>query len=132
MNRQIGLSEANFLIFAAKWYDNVFYDTFEFQEDLKRFAYVKKLFNQYQKSGDLKERLIINHLVVIFNMWSEGAIPMLFLKLKGYESLLKTFLLYMDRMPESVVGIGIEQRTINNSDIPLDINVMNCLRRING
>lgn len=126
-NAVVGLSEANFLIFAAKHYDNIFYDTIEFQEDLKRFAYLKRLFNQYQRTGEIKERLALNHLIIIFNMWPIGAIPMLFLKLRGYEEILKTFLVYMERMPEEIHGIGIEQRTILNKDIGFDMNIMKIL-----
>lgn len=128
----VGLTEASFLVFAAKHYDNIFYDTFEFQEDLKRFVYIKRLFNQYRKTGEIKERLIINHLVVIFNMWSIGAIPMLFVKLKGYEDILKTFLVYMERMPEAIVGIGIENRTILSKDINIDNNILSLLEANNG
>lgn len=127
MSESIGLSEANFLIFAAKHYDNVFYDTVEFQEDLKRFAYLKRLFNQYQKTGDIKERLALNHLIVVFNMWPVGALPMLFVKLKGYESILKSFLVYMERMPEEIRDIGIERRTILSSEINIDEHILRLL-----
>lgn len=128
-DQTIGLTEANFLLFAAKQYDNIFYDTLEFQEDLKRFAYIKRLFNQYQRGGELKERLILNHLVVIYNMWPQGATPMLFVKLKGYESLLKTFLTFMERMPEQIVGIGVEHRTIISAEISIDEKVYNLLKK---
>ena len=127
MNDSIGLSEANFLIFAAKHYDNIFYDTIEFQEDLKRFAYLKRLFNQYQKTGEIKERLALNHLIVIFNMWPIGAVPMLFVKLKGYESILKTFLVYMERMPPEVRDIGIERRTILSNEINIEDEILRLL-----
>lgn len=129
MTEIIGLHEGNFLIFASKHYDNVFYDTIEFQEDLKRFAYIKRLFNQYQKDGDIKERLVLNHLVIIFNMWPIGALPMLFVKLKGYEVLLKTFLTYMERMPEKIDGIGFGQKSIVNKEIPIDEYVLNILNK---
>lgn len=129
MSDQVGLTEANFLIFAAKHYDNIFYDTVEFQEDLKRFAYIKRLFNQYKKTGEIKERLILNHLVVIYNMWPIGATPMLFLKLKGYEDILKTFLQYMERMPDSISGIGLGQRNINSSDIAIDHKIYEILTK---
>lgn len=129
MNDQdIGLTEQNFLIFAARFYDNVFYDTVEFQEDLKRFVYLKRLFNQYKKNGELKERLILNHLVIIFNMWSAAAVPMLFVKLKGYEPILKTFLTFLGRMPETIPGIGLERRTIINYDIESDEFIMEYLK----
>lgn len=119
MKQNIGLNDANFMIFAAKHYDNIFYDTYEFQEDLKRFAYVKRLFNHYLRNNELKERLIINHLVVIFNMWPTGAIPMLFLKLDKYKQILKTFLVFMGRLP-------IEAPEY--SDINIDFNLMEYLK----
>lgn len=132
-NEEIGLTESNFLLFAAKHYDNIFYDTIEFNEDLKRFAYIKRLFNHYEKTNELKERLILNHLVIIFNMWPHGAIPMLFVKLKGYESLLKTFLVFMERMPEEIRGIGIEFRTVRSKDIPIRQEVLDILKKsVNG
>ena len=127
MSEVVGITEANFLLFASKHYENIFYDTIEFQEDLKRFAYIKRLFNQYKRGGELKERLILNHLVTIFNVWPTGAIPMLFVKLRGYEEILKTFLHFMERMPDRIVGIGIEMRTINSNDIELDQYVLGIL-----
>jgi hypothetical protein len=129
MSNSIGLSEANFLIFAARHYDNIFYDTLEFQEDLKRFAYLKRLFNQYHKTKEIKERLALNHLIVIFNMWPTGAVPMLFVKLQGYESIVKTFLSYMDRMPTEISNIGLDKRTIRSSDIEIDEFVMELLQK---
>lgn len=126
--KNLCLTEANFQLYAAKYYDNIFYDVIEFQEDLKRFAYVKRLFNNYQKTGDLKDRLIINHIVIIYNMWPVIATPMLFLKLRGYESLLKTFLTYMERMPDEIVGIGLDQRNIISKDIAIDPLVLERLK----
>ena len=127
--KNIELTEANFQLYAAKYYDNIFYDVIEFQEDLKRFAYVKRLFNYYQKTSDLKDRLILNHLVVIYNMWPTIATNMLFLKLGSYDVLLKTFLTYMERMPDVVENIGLEKRTFINSDILIDVDVMETLRK---
>lgn len=115
---KVGLSEMNFEIFAAKHYYNIFYDDIEFNEDIKRFIYLKRLFNQYVKNNELKHHLIMNHLVVIFNMWPEGAVPMLFVKLEGYESLLKTFLTFMERMPNQIDII--QDKVIKNEEIALD------------
>lgn len=129
MKNEIGLNEQNFLIFAAKHYDNVFYDVLEFQEDLKRFAYLKRLFNQYRKTKEVKDRLIINHLVVIYNMWNLAATPMLFLKLEGYEDILKTFLVYMERMPEEIIGIGLVKRNVYSNDIPVINEILDSISR---
>lgn len=123
----LGITEQNFEVLAAKYYDNVFYDTVEFQLDLKRFAYLKRLFNYYYKTNDLKDRLIINHLVVIYNLWSKAATPMLFVKLSGYESLLKTFLVYMERMPDKIEEIGMDKRTIISKEIEIDYSVLKVL-----
>ena len=80
------VDETNFLLYAAKHYDNPHcYDTVEFYEDLNRFKYIKRLLNKYQESGDIKERLIINHLTVIYNVF--GAVAgtrLLFLKLREH------------------------------------------------
>lgn len=114
------LTESNFLVFAAQHYDSVFLDDEEFQEDLKRIVYIKRLFNSYVEKKDLKERLIINHLVVLFNVFGQAAPQMLFLKLQGYESILKTFLCFINRMPTVVANVGDSGRCINTTDIPLD------------
>lgn len=129
------LDESNFLLYAAKHYDNPqCFDTIEFYEDLKRFKYIKRLFNRYIEDGDLKERLILNHIVILCNLFGvEPAIKMLFFKCKGQESLLAPFLIALNNLPERVEGIGIENRTIITSSIPLDINIVNALRKnLNG
>ena len=68
------LDDSNFLLYAASNYDNPqCYDTDEFYDDLKRFKYLKRLFNRYKETGELKERLILNHLIVIYNVF--GPMP---------------------------------------------------------
>lgn len=121
------VSETNFLLYAAHYYDSPFPNTEEFQEDLKRIVYVKRLFNAYNDKGELKERLILNHLIILYNMFGEHATPMLFLKLRGYESLLKTFLSYINRMPPVVTGV--ENIVIHSIHIPLDKNVWDILNK---
>ena len=97
------LNEDNFLLFAIKHYENpqsVTYDDFE--EDLKRFKYLKRLFKRYIKSKSLRTHLILNHLIILYNVWGEAATPLLFYKLEPeYWSCLKTFLLFLDRWPEN-------------------------------
>jgi len=126
------LDETNFLLYAAKNYDNPqCFDTIEFYEDLKHFKYIKRLFNKYVETGDLKERLIINHLVIIYNMFGvEAATRMLFFKLRGYEKLLKPFLVYMNYMPDVVREIGLTAENIKSSDVPMDENIVSILRKI--
>jgi len=126
------LDESNFLLYAAKHYDNPqCFDTIEFYEDLKRFKYIKRLFNRYTDEGDLKERLILNHIVILFNLFGvEPAIRMLFFKCKGQESLLAPFLIALNNLPEKVKNIGVENRTVITSDIVLDRYVIEALRKI--
>lgn len=117
------LTESNYMLYAAKHYDSVFPDTLEFYEDLKKVVYVKRLFNSYKEKGDLKERLIINHLIILYNMFGAHASAMLFLKLEEHQSLLKTFLTFINRMPDRIESIGITHTIIDNRKIPLDLEV---------
>jgi hypothetical protein len=92
----------------------------EFEEDLKKFLYLKKLFTRYKKNDELKERLILNHLIVLFNIFGDGAVKMLFYKIDVDDwAVLSTFLTYIGRMPEQVPGtshlaidIGLDQKVI--------------------
>lgn len=126
------LDETNILLYAAKAYNNPqCFDTIEFFEDLNRFKYLKRLFKKYKDTGDLKERLILNHLVILVNVFGpEATTRMLFVKLAGFESTLKPFLAYISILPKQVKDIGIMSKTINTSDIPVDMEVVNKLRAI--
>ena len=126
------LDETNFLLYAAKYYDNPHcYDTLEFYDDLNRFKYIKRLFNRFEETGELKERLIINHLTVLYNIFgAEPATRMLFLKLKGHFHLLKPFLVLLGYMPEVVYNVGIDNKNIISSDIPLNDTIVEVLRKI--
>ena len=94
------------MFFAMKHYDNpqsVTYD--DFLEDMMRFKYLKRLFGRYVKTGVLRNHLILNHLIVLFNVFGEAAIPLLVYKLeKQYWDILKTYLVYINRYPESGCG----------------------------
>jgi len=112
------LEEATFQLFAAKHYDNPHcHDILEFEEDLKRFQYLRKLFSRYRNFGELKERLILNHLIVIYNCFGPYATPMLFLKLEDYHDALKAFVEYLNFMPEYV---EYGSTRIHKSAIPTD------------
>ena len=126
------LNEANALIYAAKHYDNPhFFDTVEFYEDLSRFKYLKKLFGRYEESGDLNERLVLNHLIVIYNVFGvEAATKLLFLKMDNYGSYLKPFLLLLNFLPEVIYNV--EGRSIITSEIIMDPKIVEKLRQING
>lgn len=124
------IDDNNFLLFAAKHYDNAqCHDTMEFYDDLKRFKYIKRLFIKYQESGELRERLILNHIIVLYNMFGNEATRMLFFKLDGYYTYLKPFLVLLNRMPEKIYNVG-NHDIIYNSDILMNSGIIEELRKI--
>ena len=96
------LNKDNFLLFAIRHYISPTSSTQEeFEEDLKRFKYVKRWLKKYHESGVMNNHLLLNHMIVIFNCWGDAALPMLFFKLdKSYWGYLKSFLIFLDRIPE--------------------------------
>ena len=116
------LNKDNFLLFAIKHYENPNSSTQEeFQEDLKRFKYVKRWLKKYQETGTINSHLLLNHIIVIFNCWNEAAIPMLFYKIEPqYWEYLKSFLLFLERVP---VWPPTELDNIES-----DINILNELK----
>ena len=96
------LNEGNYLLFAIKFYDNpqaVTKDDFE--DDLKRIKYIKRLLKRYKNTGELKTHLILNHLTVLFNVFNDAAVPLLFYNME-FElwPCVKSFLIFLDRIPE--------------------------------
>jgi hypothetical protein len=96
------LNEDNYILFAIKYYDNPQAVTRDdFFEDLSRFKYIKKLLRKYVKGGELKVDLLINHFIILFNVFNDATVPLLFFKLeKELWSSIKTFLLFLNRIPE--------------------------------
>jgi hypothetical protein len=121
------LTENNFLLFAMHHYDNPqCHSIVEFEEDMKRFLYLKKLFTRYSQNEELRERLILNHIIVLYNIFGDAATTMLFYKLEEkYWRSLVTFLVYLDRMPEEISQYGISL-----SEVELDETVIKALRKI--
>ena len=121
------LNEANFLIYAMHHYDNTqCYSLAEFEDDLKKFLYLKKLISRYKNNGDLKERLILNHIIVLYNLFGEATTKMLFYKVdEECWDILVTFLVYLNLMPETIPDYGIIL-----SEIVLDERVISTLRKI--
>ena len=106
------LTDDNFLLYAMHHYDNPqCHSVQEFEEDLKRFLYLRKLLSRYRSSGELRERLILNHIIVLYNLFGDATTDMLFHKVdKDDWSILSTFLVYINRMPdEKLIDIGIDQ-----------------------
>jgi len=96
------LNEDNFLLFAIKNYENPQAVTKEdFERDLNHFKYIKRLLKRYKKSGELKTHLILNHFIILYNIFGEATTPMLFFKIeKEMWSSLKSFIIFLGRFPE--------------------------------
>jgi len=126
------LDDTNFLLYAAKHYDNKqCYDTIEFYEDLNHFKYLKRLFKKYKETQDLKERLIINHLVTLYNLFGpEPTTRMLFVKLSEYRGELKPFLVLLGVMPDVIQNVGMVNENIISSNISMDPYIVEALRKI--
>ena len=123
------LTEETFILYAAKHYDNPnCHDVVEFYDDLKRFKYLKKLFHRYAVNRELKERLILNHIIVLTNIFgTPAASNMLLLKLYEYAPQLKPFLLLLNILPDN---IEINHQKFISSDIPMDEYIVEQLRKI--
>jgi len=115
------LNESNYLLFAIKFYNNpqaVTRDDFE--ADLKRIRYIKRLLKRYKNTGELKVHLILNHLIILFNVFDDATVPLLFYHLEeDLWSSIKSFLVFLNRLPE------YPKTKIN--DIQLDDN---CLKQL--
>jgi len=124
------LSSENIMLYAVKVYDKPNCIMSEFKEDMKRFNYLKRLFFRYRKIGEVKERLILNHLVVLYNVFGvEAATRLLFYKIaKEDYPALKTYLVFLSCMPDTV--IGIKGHNIKSSDISIDMKIADTLRDI--
>ena len=123
------LNEKNFLLYAMKEYDNPqCVQVEEFYDDLKKVKYIKRLFNQYLNEGVLKERLLLNHIIVFYNVFPvRSATRILFLKIEEeFWPILKTFLVYLSYMSEIIEPIN--GRAILSDDIQLDQGVVDRLR----
>lgn len=124
------LNDENILIYAAKSYDTPNVLMSEFKDDMKRFNYLKRLFFKYHKYGEIRERLILNHLVVLYNVFGvEATTRILFFKLnEKYHSALKTYLTFLSYMPDRVMGV--DGTNIISSNIVIDVRIAEVLRGI--
>lgn len=124
------LTPDNIILYCMKAYDRPNMLMSEFKDDMKRFNYLKRLFKRYRKDSDPKKLLVLNHLVVLNNVFSpEVATRLLFYKMaKDDYSVLKTYLLFLNCMPDVVKGI--KGNDIISSDISVDMKIADMLRLI--
>lgn len=124
------LNEDNFVMYAIKSYNSPNCIMSEFEEDMKRLKYIKRLIKKYKATGDLKERLILNHMIVLSNVFgTEAAVRMLFYKFEKDDfAILKTFLLFLNYMPRTIEGI--QGKLIHSADITIDVFVSKRLQAL--
>ena len=117
------LTEDNFLLFAIKNYENPQAVTKEdFDRDLNHFKYIKRLLKRYKRDGELKTHLLLNHFIILYNIFGEAATPMLFFKIE--EDLwpsMKTFVLFLNKLPN--------YPKCSFHDVQVDLN---CLKQLNA
>lgn len=126
------VSDENFMLYAARHYINPRCTTeAEFLEDLSRIKFIIKMLKRYEKSGEINERLILNHLTLLYNVFEPGATTkMLVFKMPGYLHILKPFLMLLNYWPDKIMDVGAPGIIIKDIDVPLDLNIVNLLRKI--
>ena len=125
------LNEKNFLLYAMKEYNNPqCTDVEEFNDDLKKIKYIKRLLNQYVSEGVLKERLLLNHIIVFYNVFPPAAATrILFFKIEEkFWPILKPFLFYLKLIPEDRIE-SIMGKEIRTNEILMDQGVIDSLRK---
>jgi hypothetical protein len=132
MNTFDVLTNKNFILYCAKCYDNPqCAGVEEFYEDLQRIKYIKKLLTRYTQSGDLKERLILNHIIVLNNVFGpEPTCKILFLKMKKFLPYLKPFLVMLNILPDVIRNVEKAEATIYTDTIAMDNAIVEALRKI--
>ena len=118
------MNDNNYILFAIKHYDNPQAVTEDdFYEDMKRFKWIKRLLNKYKNSGDLNVHLLMNHFIILYNVFGEATTPLLFYKIdKELWGVLKTFIVFLGRLPEYPKS--------QLHDVPLDKKCMKTLKEI--
>lgn len=126
------VSDENFSIYAAHYYDNPSCATEnDLKEDLNRIKFITKMFKRYNRDGNINERLVLNHLILLYNVFDCNACTkMLVLKLNNYLPMLKPFLVLLSYWPEKITNVGSENSVIFGSDISMDMLLVEKLRKI--
>ena len=124
------LNDENFMIYAMKCYSAPNCIMSEFESDIKRTKYLKRLFRRYKITKTLKERLILNHIILLNNVFGpESTARILFYRIdeRDYD-ILKTFLIYLGIMPDNIKGVN--GKNIQSAEITVDLNIAEILRKI--
>jgi hypothetical protein len=120
------LDDDNYMMFAMKMYNNPQCKNIsEFQEDMNRIKYLKRLLRKYKTSGQLRERLILNHIIIFYNIFDPiSATRLLFSRIeKDLHPFLKTFVVFLNTLPDKIPDVDLVS-------IPLDRRIINRLREI--
>jgi len=112
------LTQDNWVMFAIKHYDNPTSVTYsDFEEDLNRIKYIKRLLRRHDTTGELKSHLILNHIIVMYNVFDDAATPLLFYKIEAnYWSILKAFMLFLNRLPPSL-NVDVNQECLKQLNL---------------
>lgn len=126
----MNLTPDTVMIYAVKAYEKPTYLKSELTEDMKHFTYLRRLFRRYHQYDELKERLILNHIIIVYNIFGvPAATRLLFYHIRAEDhNILKTFLVFLDYMPSVVPAIN--GKNILSSDLPIDEKVAGVLRKI--
>jgi len=125
------LTDKNFLLFCATHYDNAQYaSTEDFIEDMNRIKYIKKLVTRYVDNGELKERLILNHIIVLNNCFGPEALcRILYLKLKPQMRYIKPFLVLLNILPDEIRNVN-DEIVVFTDEIEMDELIVHRLRKV--
>jgi len=124
------LTDKNFLLFCAKHYEHPHFDSEEFLEDLNRIKYIKKLITRYTENGELKERLILNHIIILNNCFGPEILNrILYLKLKSQMKYIKPFLVLLNIIPDQIFNVG-DEKVIYTDIIEMDQGIVAKLRKV--
>ena len=125
------LNESNYFLYAAHHYMNPCVDQEELIEDLNRIKNIRRLFGRYERKGELKERLILNHLVVLYNVFEHQALTrMLAFRLYDHLHQLKPFLMLLNYWPDKIENIGSDNETFISTNVMMDMRIVEILRKI--
>ena len=118
------LNESNYIMFAMKNYENPQAVTQEdFYDDMKRFKWIKRLLNKYRNTGEMNVHLLLNHFIILYNIFGDATTPLLFYRIDSeLWNILKTFIVYLDRLPEYPVSYIHK--------IPIDCGCMEILENL--